>query len=174
MSATPAYVRNARFDIVAANRPCFALYAGILAPSALPFSLARFVFLDPRSTAFFADWETIGDDITAALRIEAGKGPRDAGLNELVGELATDSREFATRWSRDDVRLHRTARKRLNSQLVGEIELTGDALELPGEDLTLIVYTAEAGSRAQQQLDLLASWSADPPTRVPEHVPGGG
>jgi hypothetical protein len=45
---------------------------------------------------------------------------------------------------------------------VGEIELTGDALELPGEDLTLIAYSAEAGSHAQQQLDFLVSWSAAP------------
>jgi hypothetical protein len=50
----------------------------------------------------------------------------------------------------------------LHSHPVGEIEVTGDALELPGEDLTLIAYTAEAGSHAQQQLDFLASWSASP------------
>lgn len=39
------------------------------------------------------------------------------------------------------------------------LSCTGDALELPGEGLTLIAYTAEPGSRAQDQLDLLASWS---------------
>ena len=163
MTATPAYVRNARFDIVAANAPCFALYDGILAPGALPFNLARFVFLDPRAIDFFADWRTIADDITAALRVVVGKQPLDGTLTELVGELATNSTEFASRWARHDVRLHRTAQKCLHSQLVGEIELTGDALELPGEELTLIVYTAERGSHAQQQLDFLASWSAVPP-----------
>jgi hypothetical protein len=42
---------------------------------------------------------------------------------------------------------------------VGEIELTADALDLPGEDLTLIAYTAEPGSHAQEQLDFLTSWS---------------
>jgi hypothetical protein len=63
--------------------------------------------------------------------------------------------------------LGRPARKRLNSQLVGEIELTGNALELPGQGLTLIAYTAEALSRAREQLDLIASWSADPGCRVP-------
>jgi transcriptional regulator with XRE-family HTH domain len=163
MTATPAYVRNARFDIVAANAACFALYDGILAPSTLPFNLARFVFLDPRAVEFFADWRTIADDVTAALRIVAGQRPRDAALNELIGELATNSTDFAARWARHDVRLHRTARKTLHSHLVGEIELTGDALELPREDLTLIAYSAEAGSHAQQQLDFLASWSGAPP-----------
>jgi MmyB-like transcription regulator ligand binding domain len=51
--------------------------------------------------------------------------------------------------------------KRLHNALVGEIELTGDALELTGDGLTLIAYTAEPASQAQQQLDLLTSWHAD-------------
>jgi hypothetical protein len=33
-------------------------------------------------------------------------------------------------------------------------------MELPGEDLTVLVYTAEVGSPSQDALDLLASWAA--------------
>ena len=47
MTGTPAYVRNSRMDIVAANSLCFALYTGILGPDTLPLNLARFMFLDP-------------------------------------------------------------------------------------------------------------------------------
>lgn len=72
MTGTPAYVRNGQFDIVAANRLCFALYSGVLAADAIPFNLARFVFLDPRATAFFVDWDAVADDIVSALRIEVG------------------------------------------------------------------------------------------------------
>jgi len=36
MTGTPAYVRNSRGDIVAANSLCFALYAGILSPRPCP------------------------------------------------------------------------------------------------------------------------------------------
>ena len=161
MAATPAYVRNARMDILAANKLCFALYAGVLAPETLPLNIARFVFLDPRAPDFFVQWESIADDFTSALRIQAGKNPQDAALNQLVGELATNSTAFSTRWARHDVRLHQTSMKRLHNALVGEIELTGDALELTGDGLTLIAYTAEPASRAQQQLDLLVSWHAD-------------
>ena len=67
-------------------------------------------------------------------------------MSDLIGELSTRSDEFATRWARQNVRLHRTARKRLHNRVVGDIELTGDALELPGDDLTLIAYTADPGS----------------------------
>lgn len=159
MTGTPAYIRNARMDIVAANSLCFALYTDILSTERLPMNLARFMFLDPRSKDFFVDWETLADDFAAAMRTESGQNPRDRALNNLIGDLAAGSTEFSARWARHNVRFHRTARKTMRNPLVGEIELTGDALDLPGEGLTLIAYTAEPGSHAQDQLDFLASWS---------------
>jgi len=160
MTGTPAYVRNARLDILAANDLCFALYDGVLVRDDMPFSLARFVFLDPYAKAFFLDWDTVARDMVGALRTQAGRDPYDRGLSDLIGELATRSDSFAARWARHDVRLHRTARKRLGNRVVGEIELTGDALDLAGDGLTMIAYSAEPGSQAEDQLKLLATWSA--------------
>jgi hypothetical protein len=40
--------------------------------------------------------------------------------------------------------------KGLRNSLVGEIELTGDALNLGSDGLTLIAYTAEPGSRVPE------------------------
>jgi transcriptional regulator with XRE-family HTH domain len=160
MTGVPAYVRNARMDILAANDLCYALYTGVLDRDRMPVNLARYVFLDHRSTGFFLDWETIADDVVGTLRGEVGRNPTDHGLSDLVGELCTRSDAFAIRWGRHNVRIHRTARKRLHNPVVGDIELTGDALELPGEGLTLIAYTADVGSQARDQLNLLANWSA--------------
>ena len=160
MTGTPAYVRNARLDILAANDLCFALYDGVLVRDDMPFSLARFVFLDPYAKAFFLDWDTVARDMVGALRTQAGRDPYDRGLSDLIRELATRSDSFAARWARHDVRLHRTARKRLGNRVVGEIELTGDALDLAGDGLTMIAYSAEPGSQAEDQLKLLATWSA--------------
>jgi len=42
-----------------------------------PANSARFVFLDPRATEFFIDWQRIADDIVALLRAEAGRDPYD-------------------------------------------------------------------------------------------------
>lgn len=163
--ATPAYARTGRGDIIAVNALCIALYGDILRPDSLPLNVARFVFLDPRATEFFLDWDTVADDTAAALRIYAGQTPNDRKLSDLVGELATRSDAFATRWARHDVRLHRTATKRLHNAVVGDLELTGDALDLPGEDLTMIVYTARADSRDQEKLDFLARWAGQTPTQ---------
>ena len=160
MTGTPAYVRTARMDVLAANDLCLALYDGVLSRDRLPFNLARFVFLDPYAKAFFVDWETIAQDMVGSLRGQAGRDPSDRGLSDLIGELVTRSDGFAAWWARHDVRLHRTARKRMGNRVVGEIELTGDALELAGDGLTIIAYSAEPGSQAEDQLKLLATWSA--------------
>jgi hypothetical protein len=52
--------------------------------------------------------------------------------------------------------------------VVGEIELTGDALDLAGDGLTMVAYSAEPGSQAEDQLLLLAAWSATAGTRASE------
>ena len=92
--------------------------------------------------------------------MQAGRDARDRDLSDLIGELSTRSDEFAARWGRQNVRLHRSTRKRLHNRVVGDIELTGNALDLPGDGLVLIVYTADPGSPAEEQLQLLAAWTA--------------
>ena len=164
MTTIPAYVRTSRMEIVAANELCRALYGGVLDEDRLPLNLARYVFLDPHSRGFFLDWDQVADDLVGSLRTQAGRDPRDTALSDLIGELSTRSDEFVARWARQNVRLHRTARKRLHNRVVGDIELTGNALELLGDDLTLIAYTADVGSQAEDQLQLLATWTATQPT----------
>ena len=153
----PAYVRNARMDILAANDIALVLYDGIL--DRLPLNLARFLFLDDRAPVFFLDWDTVADDAVAALRIQAGHNPNDKSLTDLVGELATKSEEFRSRWARHNVKYHRTAPKRLHSSLVGDLQVTGEAMELAGDGLVIVTYTAEPDSPAAEGLRFLASWA---------------
>jgi transcriptional regulator with XRE-family HTH domain len=83
----------------------------------------------------------------AILRGEAGRNPYDRRLSDLVGELATRSEEFRTRWGAHNVRLHRTGRKQLHHPVAGDLELTYEALELPADTgLTMITYTAQPAS----------------------------
>ena len=75
MPTAPAYVRNGRRDLLAANRLGYALYSELYADPARPVNVARFVFLDPRARTFFRDWATAANDTVAALRTEAGSNP---------------------------------------------------------------------------------------------------
>jgi hypothetical protein len=124
-------------------------------------NLARFCFLDPRATTLYTDWNNSANTSVALLRTEAGRNPHDKGLTDLVGELSTRSEEFRTRWAAHNVRLHRTGVKHFHHPAVGDLQLTFDAMELPGDSgLTLTAYTAEPRSTSEDGLRLLATWSA--------------
>jgi hypothetical protein len=169
----PAWVRNARHDMLAANRMARALYAPLLAGPRRPANNARFVYLDPASRDFFTDWDRAADDIAAMLRLEAGRNPYDKKLVELIGELSTRSEDFRTRWAAHNVRFHRTGHKKLHHPVVGDLDLSFEAMELPSAPgLTLLVYTAPQGSSAADSLKLLASWAATA-ERTGELVDGG-
>jgi transcriptional regulator with XRE-family HTH domain len=161
MTDAPAWVRNARHDMLAANRLARALYAPILADPRRPANNARFVYLDPAAHEFFADWDSAADDIAGMLRSEAGSNPRDKQLVELIGELSTRSEEFRRRWAAHNVRFHRTGRKRIHHPVVGTLDLDYEAMEFPAHPgLTLLAYTAPAGTTTADSLRMLASWAA--------------
>ena len=159
--SAPAYVRNNRMDVLAANRLGRALFADVYAEGATGFNLARYLFLDPRSRGFYTQWDVVARDCVAALRTEAGRNPYDRSLTDLVGELSTRSEEFRTWWAAHNVKFHTTSTKTLRHPAAGELELTGEALTLPGDHgLTIITYTVEPHSASEQALNFLASWSA--------------
>ncbi|MFD9599182.1 hypothetical protein OG609_37590 [Streptomyces sp. NBC_01224] len=95
MTDVPAYVRNARFDILAANTLGRALYAPVFESPLFarrgPVNSARFMFLDPASQEFWIDWEKGANDAVAFLRTETGRAPHDKALTDLIGELTTKS-----------------------------------------------------------------------------------
>jgi transcriptional regulator with XRE-family HTH domain len=169
---TPAFVRNARLDILAANRLGHAFYSELFADPARPVNTARFLFLSARASEFFVDWDTIADDAVGILRAEAGRDPYDRRLSDLIGELSTRSTEFRVRWAAHDVKLHRTGVKRFRHPLVGELTLEFEALELPGDPgQSMLVYTAEPASPTRERLDLLASWTSPPRHLAADQVP---
>ena len=158
---TPAYVRNNRFDILEANPSGLALYSELYRGPERPVNTARFIFLDPRATRFFTDWDGIAHSAVGALRVQVGKNPHDRQLAELIGELSARSDDFRTWWAKHDVYVHGYGVKRLRHPVVGDLELAYDAMELPGDTgLSMVAYSAEPGSASSDALRLLASWSA--------------
>ena len=161
MTTAAAFVRNGRLDILAINPLGRAFYAPLYDGEAHPVNLARYCFLDPSAQDFYPDWQGAADTTVAILRTEAGRDPYNKALTDLVGELATRSDAFRTRWATHDVRLHHTGTKRFCHPVVGELTVGFNATELPADPgLTLTVYTAEPGSSSAEKLALLASWGA--------------
>jgi transcriptional regulator with XRE-family HTH domain len=161
MSTTPAYVRNARLDILSANLLGRALYAPVLTSAEQPANHARFLFLDPSAREFYIEWERQAQDTVALLRTEAGRSPYDKALSGLIGELSTRSEIFRTWWAAHNVRFHRTGIKRLHHPVVGDLSLTYEALDLAADaGLRISAYNAEPGTASEDGLNLLASWAA--------------
>jgi transcriptional regulator with XRE-family HTH domain len=158
---TAAFVRNGRLDVLAINQLGRALYAPVFEDPHRPANMARFNFLDPRSTDFYPDWDDAADTSVALLHAEAGRDPYDRDLTALVGELSTRSEAFRSRWAAHDVRLHRTGVKHFRHPAVGRLDLTFDAMEISTDrGLTMTCYTAEPGTASEENLKLLASWAA--------------
>jgi transcriptional regulator with XRE-family HTH domain len=163
VTAGPAFVRNGRMDILAANRLARAFYIGVYDDSRRPPNIARFTFLDPAGERFYPDWDSAADICVAILRTEAGRNPHDRLLHDLVGELSTRSDDFRTRWGRHDVRHHGSGTKRFHHPVVGELTLAYEGLEMAAEPgLTLTIYTAEPASPSAERLQMLGSWAATP------------
>lgn len=159
-----AVVQDGRLDLVATNALGRAFYTNAFETTDRRPNLARYVFLDPRSRDFFLDWDRAADDVAAMLHVEAGRSPYARELTDLVGELATRSAEFRTRWAAHDVRLHRTGLKRVRHPEVGEMVLQYAGLEVP-EAAGLVVYgytPARDETRTVEALRLLASLAVTP------------
>jgi len=125
-----------------------------------PVNVTRFVFLDPRTRSFLLESGTAARDMVAARRIEAGRNPHDRGLSYLVGELSTRSDEFATFWAAQNVHFHRSGVKRVHHPVVGDLELSYEAMDFPADPgLSLVVHSAASGSSADDGLRFLASWA---------------
>lgn len=161
-TTAPAWIRNSRHDVLAMNPLARALYSPVLVDPRRPANTTRFVYLQPEAAReFFVDYDQVAQDAAAMLRLAAGQHPHDRELIELVGELSTRSETFRQRWASQDVRFHRSGRKRLRHPAIGQVDLDYESLELPGDPgLVLNVYTAPAQSPAADALTLLASWAA--------------
>jgi len=161
MTDAPAYVRNARLDVLATNHLWRAVFAPIVGSAVARDNMARFLFLDPASREFYRDWEHVAEDIVALLRSESGRHPYDRELTDLVGELAASSDQFRTWWASHNVRQHLAGVKRMHHPLVGDLTLAYESLELTADPgLRLNAYSAEPGSPDRDALNLIASWAA--------------
>jgi transcriptional regulator with XRE-family HTH domain len=156
-TTNPAYVQNKFCDVLAVNT-----LAAALSPNYAPgVNLLRAVFLDPAERELRRDWEEATREGVASLRAHAGPDVGDPRLVELVGELSVRSDRFRHLWGRHDVRPKVGRVSRLSHPQVGDLDLRSDKLTIGGTDeMILVVFHAEPGSRSAELLGLLGSLSA--------------
>lgn len=154
----PAYVRNERFEILAANALGEALYAPHFAGPTRPVNTIEFLFCDPGAEDFFPDWEVIAGQAVSFLRASLALDPSDQALADLVAKLSSRSEAFRRKWADHGVRLHQVGTKRFNHPIVGELVLDFQAFEVDGQrGLRLNTYSAAPGSPTARRLALLGA-----------------
>ena len=152
----PAFVEGRAFDVLAAN-PLAAALNPRLRPGE---NRLRSLLLDADERGFHTDWETATAEFVGSFRRSIDDAVDDPRIVELVGELSLASARFRGLWARHDVARLRGGTTDVHHPVVGELHLHRD--KLPVEDVTLVLYYADAGSESAEKLQLLASLSAQP------------
>jgi hypothetical protein len=95
------------------------------------------------------------------LRAEAGRNPHDPQIAAFVAELRSVSPEFRTWWAERTVVERTWGMKRFDHPVVGRLDITYEALSLPGDpDQILFVYAGKTDDDLEK-LRILASWYAE-------------
>ncbi|MEU7656877.1 helix-turn-helix transcriptional regulator [Streptomyces lincolnensis] len=90
------------------------------------------------------------------LRTTLGRYPGDGRLRRLVAELRTRSERFAGLWDAGVVGRLEASRKTIEHPQVGLLTLDCDLLRVEGNDLHILVYSAEPGTEDAEKLELIS------------------
>ena len=94
--------------------------------------------------------------MVADLRMTPSRYPVDRSLRKLIEGLSAQSIRFVELWESDlPVRLNEPSKhKTIQHPAVGRIALDCDALVVAGDDLRILVYTADPGTEDAERLAL--------------------
>ncbi|WP_249998605.1 helix-turn-helix transcriptional regulator [Actinoplanes sp. M2I2] len=145
----PAYVRDRRFDVLAANKAGQMLSA-LYRPGQ---NLVRGIFRTAEARTLFPDWADVAGQTASALRAEADQ--RDPATRALIESMRADS-GFRALWDDNDVHRMSNEIKHFDHPSAGPLSLRRQALTIAGADgLVIITYQAEPGSPSALALSRL-------------------
>jgi len=137
----PAYVRNARLDILVWNDAIADLFVdyGSLQPHERNTLRLLFLYLPYRTQIL--DWEQMARGMISTFRTARAHAQDKAPFDSLIDELSGQSPEFRDWWQDTGVKGFDEGRKRLFHPTAGHVEFTYVALTPEGRpDLSLVTY----------------------------------
>lgn len=158
LDANPVVVYDAMWNLVVANRAYDALMGDTTSWRGLERNAVWRHALGPGSRAVSSpeEHEELVAGLVADLRLTAARYPADARVQRLVSELRARSDRFATLWESGvlERREDPSRQKVIQHPEVGPITLDCDTLVVAGDDLRIMVYSAEPGSPDTERLSL--------------------
>ncbi|WP_329108590.1 helix-turn-helix transcriptional regulator [Micromonospora sp. NBC_01699] len=159
MVETPAYVVDAKYDVLAWNRLATYFVGDLSAVPESDRNMIRWMFRQPATDPHWDDAHTLrfARSSLADLRAAYGRYPGDPGIEELVTELLGSSSRFAELWADHEVEVRRRIVKRVSHPEIGALAFECQVLHLADTDQRLIVYVAEPGSPTHDAFRRLGS-----------------
>jgi transcriptional regulator with XRE-family HTH domain len=141
LTASPALVRTASWDILAWNRAATVVMTDYdrLAPGER--NVLRLLFSNPAVRNVQHDWEAVARFVVGAFRADVARAGATSEMADFVEELSRSSPEFARIWQENEIAASGEGTKRLRHPVLGDIELEYSGFAVEGRpDLNLVIY----------------------------------
>jgi hypothetical protein len=155
---TPAFVMDAKYDVLAWNRLATHFISDLSQRPPRERNVIRWSFATPEGAAYLEEHPESAEfarSSVADLRAGAARYPGDPGIRELVTELLATSPRFAAMWEQHDVEVRRSMTKLVDHPVVGRVEVECQVLHVPDTDQRLVLYTAAPGTPFAEALQKL-------------------
>jgi transcriptional regulator with XRE-family HTH domain len=152
LDGTPAYVLDAKYDVLAWNELATYFIGDLSGYPETDRNVLRWMFRQPVDDPRWSDEDTLAftRSSVADLRAAYARYPGDRSIEELVTELLGSSPRFAAMWAEQEVAVRRPVRKHVAHPEAGPLEFDCHVLHIPDTDQRLVIYSAEPGSASWQ------------------------
>ena len=148
MDPTPAYVRNARFDILAWNRSVTELFIDYGALRLHERNTIRLLFLHPYYRKLIRNWEELAHTYVLSLRAARTRASDKQPFDSLAAELSDASDEFRAWWSEVGVTAFSEGLKQLRHPSLGDVDYAYVTMTPENQpNLSVVVYVPLTSAR---------------------------
>jgi len=148
----PAYIVNRRFDVLAWNRGCAALYEDLPHVPQERRNILWLTFTSEATRRTSEDWEGDAAQTIALFRARLGQQVLEPDLAGLISELENASGEFRRLWRRQDLAAFNSSGCTVVHPKLGRVEFDLIKMHTADDDKTLVALTATADSELSRRL----------------------
>ena len=155
---TPAQVMSALGETLVQTPPARALLGDETRYEGMARSILYRWFTDDHARRVYPseDHAALGRSFTAAARLAYARDGGNSRAAQIVDDLRTRSTEFAELWKQHNVDQPPELDKRIVHPTLGVLEVQCQSLHDPVQLHTLLVFTAEPGTRSHARLTALS------------------
>jgi transcriptional regulator with XRE-family HTH domain len=152
LDPSPAYLVNRRFDILAWNRGCAALYPDLAGCPPERRNVLWLTFTSPAMRSISEDWERDAAHAVGVFRAQLGQGVLDDSIAELVAALERESEPFRALWRSREVAAFAPSALAFRHPRLGRVEFAYVKMHAADDDKTLVAFLAPPGSELSRRL----------------------